>query len=73
MMAVRVESGPEFVAGRPEVLFEMESHFPYPQRTFGITPDGRFVMIEPLHESTRTQIHVVVHWAEEVRRLVPAN
>jgi serine/threonine-protein kinase len=73
MMAVSIDSGPELVVGKPEVLFEIKSVGLAPYRRYGITPDGRFVMIEPLHGSTSNRIHVVLKWFDELKRLVPTE
>ena len=46
MMAVAVETGASFTAGRPETLFEG----PYLDdlaRNYDLAPDGRFLMIKP--------------------------
>ncbi len=73
MMAVEVKTGDELVAGRPKMLFEMERNKSWPLRTYGITSDGRFVMIQPLHESTSKQIHVVLNWHQELLEKVPVK
>jgi hypothetical protein len=73
MMAVAIETGEELVAGRPQMLFEIERHSNWSYRHYGISPDGRFVMIEPLHGLTSNRINVVLNWFEELKRRVPAN
>ncbi len=78
MMAVPVQLGTTVVAGRPQVLFE----FPIlpilaGARSYDIAPDGRFVIIRRDQaqgaEGTVSQIVVVQHWFEELKRLVPAK
>ena len=47
MMAIPVETGASFTAGRPELLFEG----PYLDdlaRNYDLAPDGRFLMIKPV-------------------------
>jgi hypothetical protein len=73
MIAVAVETGDELRAGKPQVLFEMERDKPGPRRSYGISPDGRFVMIQPLPASTSKQIQVVLNWFDELKQLVPVN
>jgi len=76
MMAVEITTDPEFEAARPQVLFDGLS----PANTIGgysydLSPDGdRFVVARPVGESTTaSQIHVVLNWFEELKRLVPAG
>jgi len=73
VMAVPIETKPEFKAGKPHMLFEG----PYFEsgHDFAITPDGRgFILIrESEAESGPKEMHVVVNWFEELKRRVPAN
>jgi len=73
MMAVSVEKEPTFSAGKPEVLFEgsyLSSESDPEFQYYDISPDGqRFLMIK--EEQERGQIHVVLNWFEELKRLVP--
>jgi hypothetical protein len=43
--------------------------------TYDVSPDGqRFLMIQPIEEEAPpTQINVVLNWAEELKRRVPAE
>ncbi len=72
MMAVPVELGSDFHAGRPSLLFEAlyytdTSGHP----AYDISTDGqRFLMIQD-SEDERTQINVVFNWFSELERLVP--
>ena len=76
MMAVPITAGPEFVPGRPEMLFEGE-YLPSPGwgRNFDVAPDGQsFVMVEHvLPEDIKAELQVVVNWFEELVRLVPTG
>ena len=42
---------------------------------FDVAPDGRFLMIENPNQGTigRQEIHIVLNWADELRRLAPAK
>lgn len=42
---------------------------------FDVAPDGRFLMIENPNQGTigRQQIHIVLNWAEELKRLAPVK
>jgi hypothetical protein len=73
IMAVPVETGENLVVGKSRTLFEIERNISWPIRTYGITPDGHFVMIQPLHAATSKQIYVVLNWFDELKRLVPVN
>ncbi len=70
MMAVDIETEPDFIAGTPQVLFET----PFPvSPDFDITPDGqRFLMIR-IGEAEMGQINVVLNWFEELKARVPVN
>jgi serine/threonine-protein kinase len=73
LMAVPIESaGGTFSAGRPELLFTgpFETGSPH----FDISPDGSyFVMLEADPDARPTQIHVVVNWVADLKRLVTAD
>jgi serine/threonine-protein kinase len=72
VVAVDVETGDEFAAGTPRVLFDdcYFEHIAY-GRTYDITPDGRrFVMVKEMNPPHQ-RIAVVLNWFEELKRLVP--
>jgi eukaryotic-like serine/threonine-protein kinase len=77
MMAVAVTTAPTFSAGRPQMLFRGEylaSPFPATGVTYDVTRDGqRFLMVKDAPQAANMQIHVVVNWFEELKRLVPTN
>jgi Tol biopolymer transport system component len=71
IMAVDVQTSPEFRAGTPKILFE---------GTFGnsydVTSDGkRFLMIKPpaIAQRSADQVTVVLNWFDELRRRVPTT
>ena len=77
IMVVSVATEPTFSAGKPSVLLEGSSYrssvispgIPY----YDISPDGqRFLMLKK-EQGTETQIHVVLNWFEELKRLVPTD
>ena len=76
MVVVPVEMDPSFEPGHPSVLFE--SRYFDSLLSYAVAADGRrFLMIK---EETATdgtspppQIHVVLNWFEELKRLVPTN
>ena len=77
MLAVPVQSGPTFVAGRPQVLFEFAIG-PITGgsvRPYDIAPDGRFMMIRSGQADagggTAPNLIVVQNWTEELKRRVP--
>ena len=76
MMAVSVQTETRFFAGTPTALFEGSyrglNSTPRGYQYYDISPDGqRFLMVK-LGEDT-PQIHVVLNWFEELKRLVPTN
>ena len=77
MMAVALDTQPEFVPGLPEALFDHQDKY---ARTgipnFHVDPaGGRFIMVKkPSDESTLTdRIIVVQNWLDEVTQKVGAN
>jgi Tol biopolymer transport system component len=77
MMAVPVETQPTVRTGRPQVLFEGDyrgvSSRPPGYQYYDISPDGqRFVMIKESGQQ-EGQIHVILNWFEELKRLVPTE
>jgi Tol biopolymer transport system component len=74
LMVVPVETGATFVAGQPaEVLegtYDMGLGF---SSNYDVSPDGKsFFMIKRTTEPPR-EIHVVLNWFEELKRLSPRN
>jgi hypothetical protein len=76
MMAVDVDTDPTFSAGKPRVLFE-GSYRPTSGTlpNYDVSPNGqRFLMIQESGEAQAIrEIHVVLNWSQELKRLVPAN
>jgi len=74
MMAVNITTEPTFGAGTPRLLFEgVYTRSQGGSAFYDVTPDGqRFVMVQ-VQETGSTQIHVVLNWFEELKRLVPTN
>jgi Tol biopolymer transport system component len=76
MMVVDIVTQPELRPGRPRVLFEAPYDLAPPfGRNYDVSPDGqRFVMMmssEP--GGAPTQLHIVLNWFEELKRLAPTN
>ncbi|MCZ6769212.1 MAG: protein kinase, partial [Acidobacteria bacterium] len=74
MMVVSIQTEPRFVSGRPTVLFEGSyrggTSVPPGYAYYDISNDGqRFLMTKD--EGQQGQIHVVLNWFEELKRLVP--
>jgi serine/threonine-protein kinase len=74
-MVVTVRMAPSFTVTSPVAVprgFGVAN--PMTPRTFDIMPDGRIVGIgTPQSGSGPAQIHVVLNWFEELKRLVPVN
>jgi Tol biopolymer transport system component len=76
MMAVDITTDPVFAAGMPRVLFEGNYEIAGGNRQYDVTPDGqRFLTTRAIELPMQpvTQIHVVLNWFEELKRLVPTN
>ena len=74
VMAVPVDTGPNFSAGEPEVLFEDRYFLFLSRRTYDVAPDGqRFLMVKHGDETgdDAVRIHLIQNWFEELNRLVP--
>lgn len=74
MMIVAVQGQQKLRATKPRELFEWPLRDPR-MRNYDLRPDGqRFLMVkQAVEEPPRNQIHVVVNWAEELKRLVPTE
>ena len=72
LIAVSVQTEPDFTASIPEVVFE-GPYLVETGRNYDLHPDGqRFLMVkEGTGTEAATQLHVVQHWFEELQRLVP--
>jgi eukaryotic-like serine/threonine-protein kinase len=77
MMAVDIDTQPNFLAGKPRVLFEGRYQpAPFPIANYDVSPDGqRFLMLKPSEQelAAPTQINVVLNWFEELKRRVPTG
>jgi hypothetical protein len=73
MMAVQVVLQPTLTAGKPHELFK----FPFVllgTNHHSLSGDGRFLLLKAgEQEQTASQINVVLNWAEELNRRVPAG
>ena len=70
-----VKPGQSLSAGRPQPLFEFPMIRPSTgNRPYDVTADGRFVMIRTGSDGdASTNMILVQHWFDELRRLVPVN
>jgi dipeptidyl aminopeptidase/acylaminoacyl peptidase len=67
LMAVDVQTAPEFKTSAPHVLFE--SRF----SGYAVAPDGRFLVVRPAAQDTGpAQLQVVVGWFDELREKLGA-
>lgn len=74
MMSVRIETEPAFSWEKARLVFEGRFFSHHNYATYNITPDGElFLMTKPMGESVITEIHVVLNWFEELKRLGPVD
>jgi len=73
MMAVAVETEPQFKITGNIKLFEGRYLFRASIQNYDVAPDGRFLMIQETKESAPLGINVVLNWLEELERLVPTG
>jgi hypothetical protein len=70
-MAVTLTSDATFTTSKPRVLFEAKAPLRDVDASFGVMPNGDFLMIEPGESDTPpAQINVVLNWVEELRQHV---
>jgi eukaryotic-like serine/threonine-protein kinase len=73
MMAVTVETGAKFQAGKPHRLFFGAYRGESQEPAFDVSPDGRFLMIKIDEAATLRQYNVVQNWLEELKQKVNVN
>ncbi len=72
LMAVSITTEPAFHAGAPTPLREIDGRYRYGYDVF--PGRRRFVAIERVPESgVQTELHLVLNWFEELRRLAPSK
>ena len=76
VMAVRVDDGPPFTAGAPQVVVDGDYLVPNAGRTYDVSLDGqRFLMIKDAtavgSDVTAPLINIVLNWTEELKERVP--
>ena len=80
MMSVQVGSGDAWSPGKPVKLFDAAGYYTggpvNPYFNYDVAKDGRFLMIKPKGEpasegAPTTNLIVIQHWFEELKRLVP--
>ena len=71
--AVPIRTEPTFQAGAPRKLFA-GNYVRGGGHQYDISPDGkRFLMIRRSENAEAAEIHVVLNWTEELKRLVPTH
>ena len=76
MMSVPITSGATFSAGKPQALFETPMGLQANVRGYDLSlDDKRFLMVQPQPRASirATQVMLVQHWFDELRRRVPTN
>jgi serine/threonine-protein kinase len=73
-MVVSISTEPEFTAGRPRVLFEGPFNN-VSDLSYDVAPDGqRFIVLQPEYDDSQIrELHVVLNWFDELKRLVPSD
>jgi serine/threonine-protein kinase len=79
MLAVAIDTRTGFTAGKPRLLFEGDFdrvHGSYARANYDVSADGKhFLMTPPAtpNQAPPSEIVVVLHWADEVKRLAAAR
>ena len=69
LMVVDVQRGTDLVLGKPVELFEIPEGI---RSAYDGAPDGqRFVMIDETTDPLPPHLNLILHWDEELKRLVP--
>ena len=71
IMAVPIETEPEFQYGTAQLLFEGNYAQVFPG--FDVSPDGQRFLMPKQSEGGTTELIVVENWFEELKRLVPTD
>ena len=61
-MAVQIQTGSDFTASRPVVLFEGDYRAEY-----DVAPDGRFLVVKERQDQTPMEMHVIIGWLDQVK------
>jgi len=69
MIAATIKTEPVFEVSRTEELFERKFLSRIDYRSYDVTRDGRFLMIQEPREPAPLGIRIVLNWFEELRRL----
>jgi eukaryotic-like serine/threonine-protein kinase len=75
MMMVESDTTHGFRSSRPRLLFDGQYGFTFPMGSYDIVPDGqRFIVIKiGTPEPPVTQLHLILNWTDELKRLAPAK
>jgi serine/threonine-protein kinase len=71
MVAATIETESEFRVVSHKELFEWEYMHCINCQTYAVAPNGQFLMVKDPKKSSLQRINVVLHWFEELKRLVP--
>jgi serine/threonine-protein kinase len=73
VMAVAINPGPEFKAGKPFAVFKERFERKEAPPNYDVSPDGqRFLIpLEDTRATAQARIRVVLNWFEELKRRVP--
>jgi serine/threonine protein kinase len=71
-MVVSISTESEFTPGPPQVLFE-GPYINVPGLSYDVSPDAqRFLVLQPEYDDSDVrELHVVLNWFEELKRLAP--
>ena len=76
LMSVPIHPGPDFKFGNSTAIVDLSQYsLSGAGRDFDISPDGQRVLVlkDAVPQGADAQIHVVQHWLEDLKRLVPVN
>jgi serine/threonine-protein kinase len=74
LFAVSVTMGRSLHFSKPRIVLENLHQLRAVNRNYDVFPDAQsFLMVKTKHPAYTTEIHVVLNWFEELKRLVPTN
>jgi hypothetical protein len=74
MMSVSVQTQDNFIPQKPRLLFEVPSAIGGTLPDYDVlADDDGFVMVQMETSQERGELHVILNWFEELKRLAPEN
>ena len=74
LMSVPFTGSPSFEFGNPTLIADLSGYAVATGRNYDVSPDGRRILVVATADrSARPDINVVLNWAEELKKKIPAK